>query len=119
MARGTAPFRSVEGLSRLGTAIKTATSSYSSTKPTTEDITVGEIVEVTHTGGLVATSTTVRRRATGAILLSLTSGQATPPTASNDPGWHNWEIIETAGTSILWFWSQTGHPTVTARFWVF
>lgn len=105
----------------MGTAIKTATSAFNATGTTVGSIAAGDVVEFTHSESTVRTPTVieVRRRATGAIPIQLSNGLAATPT---DPAVstseYNWEIVETDGTSKLYFWSSDG-DSVEVKMWVF
>lgn len=120
MSRTSAGFKATQGLNRVSTAIKGATSSFSSTFPAEGDITKGSVLEVELPG---STNTPevydVGRRLTGAALISVDTQVGTDPPTGNNPGEYAWAIRVTAGTAKLYVWGHSTGPAATLKFWVF
>lgn len=119
MARAGSPLRSNKGLDRVSTAMKTATATFSATRPTVGDITNGTVVEVTVPAGGTLTTADVVARATGAFIIDLDASAAEPP-VQTDPGEFAWTIRESKGVSTLYVWGNAATPQeANIKFWVF
>lgn len=106
-------YRALTGLDRVGTAIKTATSSFAQTANATGDITQGEVVEVTLDGSIPAVgSASIDGAATGAILLGY---DAVPPSTTGNL---YWGISSSKGNGTLSVEGPDG-ASYTVTFWVF
>lgn len=120
--RASAPYRSTS-LSRQAAGIKTAISAFGSTSTTVGDITTGTIHEVSMPGGATTiVSTSIRARATGAIIIDLNTDTASPetnPPTSNNPGEWAYTIRKTSGQNTLHVWGNSSSPAATITFWVF
>ena len=102
--RTRAPFKALEGLNRLGTAVKKATATHTNNVGVVQE---GSVVEVELDGASPSTgSVTVRERATGAICL----GWSAHPSATSDT--FTWVLDGTTldvqgpngNTDTLYFW---------------
>lgn len=120
MGRTNAQYKATEGLNRVGTAIKSVTSSFTSGS-TTGDISQGQVVEVTMPGSTstpVVTALTGKSTYTGAVLIQLDTDGAVPPTGNN-PGEFAWVIQQNAAGDNLYVWGNGTHSPGTLKFWVF
>jgi hypothetical protein len=119
MGRTSAPFRAVEGLNRVGTAVKSATASFSSTQRT-GNISVGTVVTVAHGGGATPTVTALTGKSSyvGAILIDHDTDGASPPTGSG-AGEYMWTIRQNAEGNNLYVWGDSTSDATTMKFWVF
>jgi hypothetical protein len=119
MSRTSAQYRATEGLNRVGTAIKSATASFSSTQ-STGNIADGQVVEVSHPGGTTPTVTALTGKSsyTGAILIDHDTDGASPPTGSG-AGEYMWTLRQNAAGDNLYVWGDSTSDATTMKFWVF
>ncbi len=119
MSRVRTPLRTTTGLGRAATAVKVATSAFSSTVNSVGDISAGSIVEVViPAASNTPVETSIRARPTGVIIIDLDTDGADPPTGNN-PGEYAWTTRTAQGDTTLYAWGHSTGPGATIKFWVF
>ena len=121
MGRTSSSYRATQGLNRVSTAIKGATSSFSSTFPTEGKIESGGVVAISIDGtDDPGEGTDVNGRPTGAILIDNDSDMsaAIPPTNATHGVILSWTFRTTSGGTKFYVWGNNGNPA-DLKFWIF